>query len=240
MSRETNGKGQSLKDTPLGGGVREVHEGDKRDPPAAAPAGDIQAAADHAILLVSEVLALLFALPFGDALYHHRPISGWDIFYLVVGLLFAVGGPMWPAIRPRLPAAISTSLARAALDARLLIAALLLIFVYVLVGPEIYRRFTEPQTAPINADEIAAATVKKLPAAPTADDIAAAVMGKITQAPTREAGTAVPTEEQIKAMTAPIQRQLDAATKRVMELERTPQPPAALFTFSNGAIAESW
>jgi hypothetical protein len=128
-----------------------------------AQSSDIQAAANHAVLLVSEVLALLFALPFGDALFHDRPISGWHIFYLALGLMFAIGGPMWPAIRPRIPAVISSSLTRIALDARLLIAALLLIFLYVLVGPEIYRRFTDTPPKQFSADEIAAAVVSKLP-----------------------------------------------------------------------------
>jgi hypothetical protein len=76
---------------------------------------DIQAASDHAILAVSEVLALLFALPFGDDLYHDRPMNWLHTLYLAVGILFAIGGPIWPAVRTRLPPAMSASFARAAL-----------------------------------------------------------------------------------------------------------------------------
>jgi hypothetical protein len=93
---------------------------------------------------------LLFGLPFGEDLYHSTPITGWHWFYLAIGLLFAGAGPMFPWIRTRtwVPEAVSASLSRASLDARVWIAALLLLFVYG-TAPEIYRRATAPNIPPV-------------------------------------------------------------------------------------------
>jgi hypothetical protein len=52
--------------------------------------------ADKAVFSLCELLALLFGLPFGEDLYNDRPIPFWHYFYLVIAILFAVGGPMWP------------------------------------------------------------------------------------------------------------------------------------------------
>ena len=109
---------------------------------------DFWTLADKAMLGLCEVLALLFGLPFGEDLYSEKPVTGWHLFYLAIGLLFAVTGPMWPWIRTRtwLPASIAASLSKAPLDARLWIAALLLLFLYG-TAPEIYRRATAPMDA---------------------------------------------------------------------------------------------
>jgi hypothetical protein len=41
-------------------------------------APDPKAFADRAVLGLCDFLALLFGLPFGEALYNDRPITGWD------------------------------------------------------------------------------------------------------------------------------------------------------------------
>ncbi len=84
-------------------------------------------------------------------------ISGWHWFYFGIAALFAVTGPMWPWLRTRtwLPAVVAASLSRAPLDARLWLAALLLLFLYG-TAPEMYHRATAP-IAP-TADQIAKAT----------------------------------------------------------------------------------
>lgn len=49
---------------------------------------------DKAIISLCEVLALLFGLPFGEDLYRGTRITYQHLFYLAIGLIFAVGGPM--------------------------------------------------------------------------------------------------------------------------------------------------
>lgn len=109
------------------------------------PDPNIWTMADKAVLAICETLALLFGLPFGDDLYHGTPITGWHYFYLAVGLLFAGGGPMWPWIRTRkwVPKGFSAAISRAAADARVWLAVLLLLFIYG-AGPELYHRATAP------------------------------------------------------------------------------------------------
>jgi hypothetical protein len=110
---------------------------------------------DKAVLSLFEVLALLFALPFGDALFHDKPVTNLYIFYLVIGCLFAIGGPMFPLTRNAtwIPKGIAPSISKAARDARIWIAVLLLLFLYG-VAPDIYRRATIPG-GPNTANEIA-------------------------------------------------------------------------------------
>lgn len=59
-------------------------------------------AADKAVLGVCEVAALLFALPFGDALYNGKPILTWHWALLTIGVAIALFGPFWPIIRLKL------------------------------------------------------------------------------------------------------------------------------------------
>ncbi len=118
---------------------------------------DVQKMADHAVLGVCELLGLLFALPFGDRLYHGEQIADRHWAYLIVGLLFAGAGAMFPWIRTRewVSHVFSASLSRAALDARIWIAALLISFIYVM-GPDLYRRATSPTDQPNLADKASA------------------------------------------------------------------------------------
>jgi hypothetical protein len=107
-------------------------------------AGAAHSGIDGAVLAVSELLFLLFGLPFGDDLYHDRPITLLHWSYLALAVICAIGGPMWPTIRNRWASpAVSASIAMAARDARIWIAVLLIFFLYG-VAPEIYRRATAP------------------------------------------------------------------------------------------------
>jgi len=99
---------------------------------------------DGAVLGLSELLFLLFGLPFGDDLYHDKPITPAHWFYLSVAVLCAIGGPMWPLIRKRWASQrISASVSNAALDARTWIAVLIGGFLYV-AAPGMYHRATAP------------------------------------------------------------------------------------------------
>jgi hypothetical protein len=101
--------------------------------------------ADHAVLGLFELLGLLFGLPFGDDLYQDKPVSNLHWVYLVIGCLFAAGGPMFPLTREVrwLPQWVAPSISGAARDARVWIAVLLLFFLYG-VAPDIYQRATKP------------------------------------------------------------------------------------------------
>jgi hypothetical protein len=102
-------------------------------------------AADKAVVAICELLGLLFGLPFGDDLYHNEPVTGWHIFYLAVGLVFAGGGPVWPWIRTRpwFSKTVASRVSRVAADPIAWVGILLLLFLYK-TGPELYQRATTP------------------------------------------------------------------------------------------------
>jgi len=105
-------------------------------------------ASARAVLGLCEFLALMFGLPPGEALYHRETIDFRMACFIVVGGFFAALGPAWPAMRKKFPQQVLIlSLGRAASDARVWIAVLLLIFAYVTV-PEMYRRTTTPVESP--------------------------------------------------------------------------------------------
>jgi hypothetical protein len=128
---------------------------------------------DKAVFGLCELLALVFALPFGDALYHGTPISGSQIAFLVLGGAWAAAGPMWPLIRVK-AAQPAKGLESAARDARTWIAILLFAFGYFF-----FRTPLPPP--PASASDIADSVVAKLPHVPTVDEIAEAVMRKVSQ-----------------------------------------------------------
>jgi hypothetical protein len=125
---------------------------------------------DKAVLSLFEVLALLFALPFGDALFHDKPVTNLYVFYLVIGCLFAIGGPMFPLTRTVswIPRGVAPSISAAARDARVWIVVLLLFFLYG-VAPDIYRRATKPiaVTGAIGAMPIGTASIDEITALAT-------------------------------------------------------------------------
>lgn len=98
---------------------------------------------DHAVLGLFELLGLLFGLPFGDDLYHDKPVNNLHWVYLIIGCLFAAGGPMFPLTREIswLPKWFAPSISNAARDARVWILILLIFFLYG-VAPDIYQRAT--------------------------------------------------------------------------------------------------
>jgi hypothetical protein len=98
---------------------------------------------DGAVLAVSELLFLLFGLPFGDAIYHDK-VTAVHWVYLAIAVTCAIGGPMWPTMRNRWASPrVAASVTNAARDARVWIALLLTFFLYG-VAPDIYRRATTP------------------------------------------------------------------------------------------------
>ncbi|MGC2776486.1 MAG: hypothetical protein WA418_12735 [Bradyrhizobium sp.] len=144
---------------------------DSRSDTEAKPAGAIHSGVDGAVLAVSELLFLLFGLPFGDDLYHDHPIPLLHWVYLGVAIACAVAGPMWPTVRNRWASpVVAASIATAARDARIWIALLLMFLLYG-VAPDIYRRARVPDIAsacwdgkmpPCNDEQADAVPNKKL------------------------------------------------------------------------------
>jgi len=126
---------------------------------------------DKAVFGFRGLLGLVFALPFGDALYHGAPISSSQIGFLILGVAWAAAGPMWPMIRAKAAAPAIASLETAARDARMWTAVMLFAFGY------FFFRTPVPAPPP-SASQITAAVAAKFPPVPTADEIADAVIRK--------------------------------------------------------------
>jgi hypothetical protein len=135
-------RGETVRETI----VRTIRESEEAMSQPLPPSTSFWSFADKAVAGLCETLALLFCLPFGDDLYNNKPVTELHLFYLAIGLVFAVTGPMWPLIRTIswIPEKVSASFSRAALDARIWVAILLLLFVYG-TAPEIYQRATQPK-----------------------------------------------------------------------------------------------
>jgi hypothetical protein len=136
------------QDGSIRGDLERAH--DQHNPPASnttpekesSASGPNHSGIDGAVLAVSELLFLLLGLPFGDDLYHDKPIPLLHWIYLGIAVICAIGGPMWPTIRNRWASPrIAASIANTARDARIWIAILLIFFLYG-VAPDIYRRAT--------------------------------------------------------------------------------------------------
>ncbi len=194
---------------------------EKAAAPEKSPKSDFLTYADKAMFGLCELLALLFGLPFGDDLYHDKPIANigaWHWFYLGIAALFAVTGPMWPWIRTRtwLPAGVAASFSKAPLDARLWIAALLLLFLYG-TAPEIYQRATAPAASPsvihATAEDIAKAT------APIQAQLDAA--SHELQAEVQRAREAAKELETVRSQIADLRQQNDALRQASSQLKPT-------------------
>lgn len=190
--------------------------------PEKSPKPDFWTYADKAMFGLCELLALLFGLPFGDDLYHDKPIAsigGWHWFYFGTAALFAVTGPMWPWIRTRtwLPAGVAASLSKAPLDARLWIAALLFLFLYG-TAPEIYQRATAPAAPPAGFTQQQVDEKIAVVTAPIQSKLDAArqTITDLKNAPPRSSIIIhdPPTAADIAKATAPIQAQLNAVTQQ--------------------------
>lgn len=90
--------------------------------------GENSTHSDRADLGLCDLLALMFALPFGEDLYHGNPITDTNIAYLVVGLMLAAFGHIWPRVKASLPSRWTHTVAQASLDFRVWLGVLLIIF----------------------------------------------------------------------------------------------------------------
>ena len=131
---------------------------------------------DKAVFGFFELLGLVFALPFGDALYQGMPISKPQIAFLILGAACGAAGPMWPLIRAKASTPLTASLERAAKDARTWIAVLLFAFGYFFFRPTV-----TPSSPSLSASGIAEAVAVKVPRTPTADEIADAIVRRASE-----------------------------------------------------------
>jgi hypothetical protein len=112
------------------------------------PSTNDHAVNDHAVLGLCEILALMFGLPPGEALFRGEPLSLRLVGFIVAGAFFAALGPGWPAVRKKFPQqTLVLSIGRIASDARYWLAIILVGFLYA-ASPEMYRRATAPGALP--------------------------------------------------------------------------------------------
>jgi len=222
----------------------------KDDPPSV----DVQALADKAVLGICEMLGLLFGLPFGEDLYHDKSfieISAWHWFYLVIGIFFAGGGFLFPWIRTRtwIPERFSASLSRGALDARIWIVSLLILFLYG-TGPEIYERAVESRVSvspivihdPATPEQVMEAA-KHLPSPPpivvhdpaTPEQIAQAAAAQIREVQERERSAKDQTNIVIRERDSAI-KERDNALQRLNALQNPRSSQQSNTTLSQDEI----
>jgi len=107
------------------------------------------AAFDKSVLTLFEVVALLFALPFGEDLYHSTPATEEHWHYLYVGLGFAVAGPLVSYIFRQASSRLSSTIRAASENFYVWLVLILLIFVYG-IGSDLYWHVT---TTPLEAQK---------------------------------------------------------------------------------------
>jgi hypothetical protein len=118
--------------------------------PVDKPSTNDHAVNDHAVLGLCEILALMFGLPPGEALFRGEPLSLRLVGFIVAGAFFAALGPGWPAVRKKFPQqTLVLSVGRIASDARYWLAIILVGFLYA-ASPEMYRRAVVP-VAPVSS-----------------------------------------------------------------------------------------
>jgi hypothetical protein len=99
---------------------------------------------ERAVLGFCEVVALMFGLPPGEALYRGDPIDLRMVGFMVLGATFASLGPAWPIMRRKFPEQrLILSLGRIASDFRYWLAVLFAIFFYG-TGSSISQMATAP------------------------------------------------------------------------------------------------
>jgi hypothetical protein len=157
---------------------------------------------DHAVLGLCEILALMFGLPPGEALFRGEPLSLRLVGFIVAGAVFAALGPGWPAVRKNFPQqTLVVSLGRVASDARYWLAIILVGFLYA-ASPEMYRRATTPAALPPTVSS-----------EPTLEDIAKELNTSREQGAVvaNQLGAAILERDALKGQLAETKRQLDAA-----------------------------
>jgi hypothetical protein len=114
-----------------------------------APAENLGQGVDKAVLALCELLALILATPFGEALYNKTAITirMWIFFFLALG--FAIMGPLWAPLRKKFPRqALIESIGAVASNAWVWLLLLLVAFIY-LLPPDIFshiRNLPHPVT----------------------------------------------------------------------------------------------
>jgi len=71
---------------------------------------------DLAVLGFCELVGLMFGLPPSEAFYRGDPISVRMVMFGIIGIVFAVIGPLWPRLKQRLPRRFAARFVRVASD----------------------------------------------------------------------------------------------------------------------------
>ena len=209
--------------TPRGAIRRATRISDERDqvrnnppPPSVPPKSEwkLWGYVDKAVLSLFELLALMFGLPFGDDLFHEKPVTNLHLVYLGIGALFALGGPMFPLVRTIIwiPKGVTSSISSAARDARIWIAILLIFFLYG-VAPDIYRRATAPVAAPTCWDGKAPPCNEQQTNAPSNQELTKALESSRQQGVivANQLGAALIERDKLKAQLDELSRRQNAA-----------------------------
>jgi hypothetical protein len=83
-------------------------------PPSREPGDGWWTAFDKSVLGLFEALGLLYALPYGEDLYHDTPVTDQHLHYLWIGLMFAASGPFVSYITRKVSLRFHSTLSSAA------------------------------------------------------------------------------------------------------------------------------